>query len=80
MRISNYAAIERIDFIREGGSFTLSEYMRKYEIFRRTAFRDFNFINTYRRKACKLICRNGIYRYTEENLNNADVSTEKRMV
>ncbi len=29
MRITSYAAIERIDFIREGGSFTLSEYMRK---------------------------------------------------
>ena len=68
MRISNYAAIERIDFIREGGGFTLSEYMRKFEISRRTAFRDFNFINTYRFKPCKLICRNGIYRYIEENL------------
>ena len=68
MRISNYAAIERIDFIREGGSFTISEYMRKFEISRRTAFRDFSFINTYRRKPCKLICRNGIYRYIEEEL------------
>ena len=68
MRIFNYGAIERIDFIREVGSFTLSEYMRKFEISRSTAFRDFNFINTYRRKPCNLICENGIYRYTEENL------------
>ena len=69
MRGSNYAVIERIDFIREGGSFTLSSYMRKFEISRRTAFRDFNFINTYRRKPCKVECiGDGYYKYTEENL------------
>ena len=43
MKIGNYAAIERIDFIREGKKFTLEQYMRKFEISRRTAFRDFDF-------------------------------------
>ena len=67
---SVYEVIERIDFIREQEfGFKLSDYIRKFEISRRTAFRDFKFINTYRRKPCKVECiGDGYYKYTEENL------------
>ena len=64
MKIGNYAAIERIDFIREGKKFTLEQYMRKFEISRRTAFRDFNFIRSYRRKPFYLECTNGVYQFS----------------
>lgn len=59
MRIGTYAAIERIDFIREGRKFTLEQYMRRFEISRRTAYRDFTFIKNYRRKPLYLKCTNG---------------------
>lgn len=67
---SAYEIIERIDFIREQEfGFKLSDYIRKFEISRRTALRDFNFLNTYRRKPCKVECiGDGYYKYTEENL------------
>lgn len=67
---SGYEIIERIDFIREQKfGFKLSDYIRKFEISRRTALRDFNFLNTYRRKPCKVKrISEGIYIYTEENL------------
>lgn len=64
MRIGNYAAIERIDFIREGGEFTLKEYMSRFEISRRTAFRDFDFIRSYRRKPLYLKYKNGVYQFS----------------
>lgn len=67
---SVYEIIERIDFIREQKfGFKLSDYIRKFEISRRTAFRDFNFLNTYRRRPCKVKrISEGIYIYTEEKL------------
>lgn len=67
---SVYEVIERIDFIREQKfGFKLSDYIRKFEISRRTAFRDFNFLNTYSRKSCKVkLISEGIYIYTEEKL------------
>ena len=64
MRIGTYAAIERIDFIREGKKFTLEQYMRRFEISRRTAFRDFEFIRTYRRKPLYLKYKNGVYQFS----------------
>ena len=64
MRIGNYAAIERIDFIREGGKFTLKEYMSRFEISRRTAFRDFDFIRSYRRNPLYLKYKNGVYQFS----------------
>ena len=64
MRIGNYAAIERIDFIREGREFTLKEYMSRFEISRRTAFRDFDFIRSYRQKPLYLKCKNGVYQFS----------------
>ena len=64
MRIGNYAAIERIDFIREEGKFTLEEYMSRFEISRRTAFRDFDFIRSYRRKPLYLKYKNGVYQFS----------------
>ena len=64
MRIGNYAAIERIDFIREGREFTLEEYMSRFEISRSTAFRDFDFIRSYRRKPLYLKYKNGVYQFS----------------
>lgn len=64
MKVANYAAIERIDFIREGGEFTLKEYMSRFEISRRTAFRDFDFIRSYRIKPMFLKYENGVYQFS----------------
>lgn len=64
MKIGNYAAIERIDFIREVKEFTLKEYMSRFEISRSTAFRDFEFIRTYRRKPLYLKYENGVYKFS----------------
>ena len=64
MGIGNYAAIERIDFIREERKFTLKEYMSRFEISRRTAFRDFDFIRSYRRKPLYLKYKNGVYQFS----------------
>jgi len=70
MKIGNYAAIERIDFIREGKKFTLEQYMRKFEISRRTAFRDFDFIRSYRREPLYLECTNGVYQFSSTRRDN----------
>ena len=64
MRIGTYAAVERIDFIREGRKFTLKEYMDRFEISRRTAFRDFYFLRSYRRKPLYLKYENGVYQFS----------------
>ena len=64
MSIGTYAAIERIDFIREGNRFTLEQYMSKFEIPRRTAFRDFDFIRSYRNKPLYLEVTNGVYKFS----------------
>lgn len=51
MRCS-YSIVRRIDFIREKKIFTLRNYMKMFEISRRTAFRDFEFLQCYR--PCKI--------------------------
>lgn len=58
-KISHYEFVERIDYIRENKGFTLLNYMRKFEISRRTAFRDIAFMNTYKDYELKL--ENGRY-------------------
>ena len=43
-----YSIFYRLMFILENKGFFLSDYISRFEISRRTAFRDINFINNYK--------------------------------
>ena len=61
---AGYGIIERIDFIREYKIFNLNDYINKFNISRRTAFRDFAFINVYKNYRIRCLGDN-IYKLIE---------------
>ena len=60
---NGYAIFIRLNFIIENKGLYLEKYMQEFEISRRTAFRDIQFIKTY--KNYDLVLENGRYNLVE---------------
>ena len=62
-QMNGYAIFIRLNFIIENKGIYLEKYMQEFEISRRTAFRDIQFIKTY--KNYDLVLENGRYNLVE---------------
>lgn len=66
--MENYSMVNRIQFILSGEDFTLARYMRQFELSRRTAFRDFDFVKNYKDYSLILDKKTGFYHLEKGNV------------
>lgn len=64
----SYSVFLRLNYIIENQGFFLNDYIRKFEIGKRTAYRDIDFIRNY--KDYNLVNYNGRYVLTRDGVYN----------